>query len=387
MREQKGTIIDRSGKWYVSYWDKRNVNGTVERKRVTHYLGDKTGRGKNPSADIIEACRRFMDSLNANSRTVKPEHVLTIVDFVDTVYLPWVRKHKAASTINGYEKIWKAHLKEHFGNMLLRDYEPHNATAFLTKLADKGMGLNAVKHIRSLMSGIFKHAAALGYTNANPIHLAKVLITPRAPKETQHYTVLEMATALTVLQGQARVAIALASIGLRPSEIRGLKREDVDLNGGVLRVRRSAWRSTINEGGKGKNSVRDVTLGPTLIDILKEHMEAERSQRGFLLENSLGMPADLDALAKDVIRPTFQAAGLEWKGYYGGRRGAETEMNRYTHGNSQITSHHFGHTKAVADAHYIKPLPEETKIAALALDSTLRETIGRLSRKAVPSVN
>src|SRR3954469_20474553 len=79
--------------------------------------------------------------------------------------------------------------------------------------------------------------------------------------------------------------------------------------------------------------------------------------------------------------------GLEWKGYYGGRRGAETEMNRYTHGNSQITSHHFGHTKAVADAHYIKPIPEETKIAALALDSTIRETIGRLAVQGRLSVN
>ena len=60
----------------------------------------------------------------------------------------------------------------------------------------------------------------------------------------------------------ACVAIALASIGLRPSEIRALKREDIELNAGVLRVRRSAWRSSMNEGGKGKNSVRDVTLGP-----------------------------------------------------------------------------------------------------------------------------
>ena len=34
-REQHGTIILRSGKWYVSYWEQRNVNGTVERKRVT----------------------------------------------------------------------------------------------------------------------------------------------------------------------------------------------------------------------------------------------------------------------------------------------------------------------------------------------------------------
>jgi len=111
------------------------------------------------------------------------------------------------------------------------------------------------------------------------------------------------------------------------------------------------------------------------------------TQRGFLLENTLGMPLDLDALARDVIKPTFAASGLEWKGYYAGRRGSETEMNRYTNGNSQITSHHFGHTKAVADAHYIKPIPEETKVAALALDSTLRETIGRLAAQDGSSVN
>jgi hypothetical protein len=83
----------------------------------------------------------------------------------------------------------------------------------------------------------------------------------------------------------------------------------------------------------------------------------------------------------------FKAYGLEWKGYYGGRRGAETEMNRYTNGNSQTTSHHFGHTKAVADAYYIKPIPEETKIAAHALDNTLGETIGRLQQQAGSGVN
>jgi integrase len=387
MREQNGSIILRSGKWYVTFWEKRNVNGSVERRRATHYLGEKKTGGKRPPGDIQDACKRHMATVNANTQAVKPEHLLAVADFVDTVYLPWVRAYKRAATINGYEKIWKAHLKDHFGNVLLRDYQPSDATAFLTKLAEKGMGLNALKHSRSLMSGIFKHAAALGYTNTNPIHFAKVLVTPSAPKNTPHYTVLEMASALSVLQGPAKLAMALSFVGLRPSEIRGLRREDVDLGAGVLHVRRSVWRSSINEGGKGKNSVRDVTLGPTVSAILKEHMDTERSQRGFLLENSLGMPLDLDALARDVIRPIFAAVNLQWKGYYGGRRGAETEMNRFTNGNSQITSHHFGHTKAVADAHYIKPLPEETKIAALALDNTLRETIGRLDLQAETSIN
>jgi hypothetical protein len=46
-------------------------------------------------------------------------------------------------------------------------------------------------------------------------------------------------------------------------------------------------------------------------------------------------------------------------------------MNRHTRGNSQVTSHHFGHSKEVADAHYIKPIPEETYKAATALDTAL----------------
>jgi integrase len=387
-RKQRGSgsIIERSGKWYSSYWEHRGG----ERKKVTHYLGERgKWRAKKPPADIEEAHARHMMGVNANSLATEPNRGLTICDFADTVYFPWLRSNRRASTINGYEKLWGTHLKTHFGDMLMRDYQPHHATKFLGKLAEKKMGLNAVKHVRSLMSGVFTHAAALGFTNTNPIHLAKVLVTPKAPKETPHYTAAEMRLALKLLQGQtrARVAMALASIGLRPSEIRGLKREDIDFDACAIMVRRSAWRKSINEGGKGKNSVRNVTLGPNVSEIMREHMEAERSQRGFLLENSLGTPLDLDALAKDVIRPIFLAAGLEWKGYYGGRRGAETEMNRYTKGNSQITSHHFGHTKAVADAHYIKPLPDETRIAALALDSALSETNGRLEHKSVSIVN
>jgi integrase len=380
-REQSGSIILRSGKWYCSYWERRNVSGKVERKRVAHYLGEKTTRGKRAPADIVDACKQFMANINATNQTVKPEHVVSITEFVDSVYMPWVRANKRPATTKGYENIWKTHLQDHFGNLLLRDYQPSNATVFLTKLAEKGMGRNTLNHVRALMSGIFKHAAALGYINSNPIHLAKVLVTPTAPKETPHYTVLEMATALSVLQSEsrARTAMALAFIGLRPSEVRGLRWEDVNLETGVLQVRRSAWRASINEGGKGKNSRRDVTLGSTLIGILSEYQKTSRSQHGFVLENCLGVPTDLDALSRDVIRPIFKECKLTWKGYYGGRRGAETEMNRYTNGNSQITSHHFGHTKAVADAHYIKPLPEETRVAALALDSTLRETIGRLA--------
>jgi integrase len=389
MRKQNGTIVEFSGRWYVSYWDKISVNGSIERKRKTHLLGPKTTRGKYPPADIEEARERFIDSLNVSRQAIRPEHVVTITDFVDTVYLPWVREQKRPSTAFGYEKLWNSTLKDHFSQRLLRDYKPHDATVFLTSLAERGWGANAVNHARALMSAIFRHAAALGYVNSNPIQLAKVLIAPKPPAETPHYTLAEMATALTILkmEPKAQTAMALSFIGLRPSEIRGLRWEDIDLDASVLHVRRSCWNGKLSEGGKRKRSVRTVTLGPLVVAILEGYKKASTSQNGYVLETSAGTTIDLGLLAWRVIRPLFKDAGLEWKSYYGGRRGAETEMNRYTNGNSQITSHHFGHTKAVADAHYIKPLPDETRIAALAFDSALAESKRRVDTPISTEVN
>jgi hypothetical protein len=38
-RKQQGQIIRIGNRWYVRYWERRNIGGTVERKRVTHYTG------------------------------------------------------------------------------------------------------------------------------------------------------------------------------------------------------------------------------------------------------------------------------------------------------------------------------------------------------------
>lgn len=99
--------------------------------------------------------------------------------------------------------------------------------------------------------------------------------------------------------------------------------------------------------------------------------ESWPSSSGFVLGNGSGHPLEVGQVATRIVRPTLERLGLEWKGYHAGRRGAETEMNRYTNGNSQITMHHFGHTKKVADSHYVKPLPEETRRASLLLDGAL----------------
>ena len=76
--------------------------------------------------------------------------------------------------------------------------------------------------MRSLMSGIFSHAAALGQIEYNPMRDAKVLGKVKPPSSTPHYSLGELEDAISALADDpaAQTVIALSGfLGLRPSEI------------------------------------------------------------------------------------------------------------------------------------------------------------------------
>jgi hypothetical protein len=94
-RKQQGQIIRIGDRWYVRYWERRNIGGTVERKRVTHSIGEVTTRGKRPPADIKTEAERHMATVN--SGTVPADRIVTIGDFVERVYLV---DHRTQAALN-----------------------------------------------------------------------------------------------------------------------------------------------------------------------------------------------------------------------------------------------------------------------------------------------
>jgi integrase len=364
-----GTIAKRRGSWTFRYYTERDGN-RVQTEKTLCEISDEYRSKK----DVLPLAKAEIERLNApqsgGSRS-------SIVGFVESVYLPFVDEKKRPATSNGYRKTWELYLRDSIGKVRLTDFEPKHAAKVLDALVERGLGRHTVHHVRSLLSAIFKRAIREGLVKWNPIREVTVE-TPETP-ETPHYTIKEMQAALRALANypQAQLAMALAFIGLRPSEIMALRWEDLGWqeNDGeavrVLKVQRSYWRGTVAPC-KNKNSRRAVALGATVEGLLENYRRDYPSESGYVLENSLGDPLDLHALSRKVIRPVLAEHGLEWKKYYAGRRGAETEMNRHTQGNSQVTSHHFGHSKEVADAKYVKPIPQETRKAALALDAALK---------------
>ena len=361
LKLQAGSIQKKNGAWHWRYYSAG--------KQHSVKLADVSDQFRSKQDVIPLANERAARIPSDQPRTGN----VTVVEFAEQVYLPWVQAERRPATYAGYKRLWTGKLREYFGIHRLYDYQPFHATEFLTELARVGLGRSEVNHARALMSGIFAHAVARGHLRMNPIHDCKLLAAPKKPEKAQHYTVEEMRAILAGLRSEPRalVAMALAFVGLNRAEIRGVRWEDVDTVNGVIRVRRSVWgKDLVTEGGKSERRVRDVTIGPLLCGIL-EQFRAFPSISGYVLENSAGNPLELGQYSTRTIRPILKKLGLEWKGYHAGRRGAETAMARHVNGDPQLVADHFGHSMEIAMAHYIKGVPDETRLAALALDGFL----------------
>ncbi|MGH9642329.1 MAG: hypothetical protein ACRD3Q_07865 [Terriglobales bacterium] len=168
MRHSRGTIIERSGIFYVRYYTDDSANGS--RKATARLCAvDKEHwfmrrKGKLVVSDAVKQARdRAMLEVNASRGQLRKSD-LTVQEFWNEVYVPsWKDRKLRSSTINGYTKTWTTYLDDHLGGVKLSEYGTADATRFLTQIVKKrDLGRNTLAHVRALMSAIFAHAVSLG---------------------------------------------------------------------------------------------------------------------------------------------------------------------------------------------------------------------------------
>jgi integrase len=307
-RKQNGMIIRIGDNWYVRYWEKRNVGGNIERKRVTRQLGPVTTRGRKPPADIVKEAERHMATVNGGA--IPPERVITVGDFVEQVYLPWVDQHKRPSTSKGYRDVWQEHLKPLADRVWLRDTRTYHVQGWLDQVGTGKLSRNTLKHIKSVVSGIFTLAKQQDYFQGeNPARGTSVNPGAAEPQETHAYNLDEIKTILSMLPEPASTAFAVAAfMGLRRGEIQGLLWENY--RDGELFISRSIWngQSTEPKTRKGRAAV-------LVIRQLAERLEIHRlrcgnPQSGPIFANSVGKPLALANTEKRVIVPALNRCGV-----------------------------------------------------------------------------
>jgi integrase len=284
----------------------------------------------------------------------------TLAQFLDQVYWKHAEANLQPSTIRGYRQVWDM-VRKRFGNCGMSDLPTSEVTKFLTGLS-AGYGKSSVAHVKAFLSSVFKHAEALGVVTRNPIRPAQCLNKLPAAQEQPRYTEEEVILMLAALEEKHLRAAVVIGLGfyaaLRPSEIRGLRWED--LEAGQLNVRRRVWHNHVGPL-KTERSYNTVPICGAL-QYLLDKLKAVSAMDGYVVRGENGGPLNLDLLGQRVIKPILAVNGIAWKGYYGLRRGASSLVADRS--NPLVAARFLRNSPVVNMQHYTRVLPA-TLVAAI----------------------
>ena len=100
--------------------------------------------------------------------------------------------------------------------------------------------------------------------------------------------------------------------GLRRGELLGLKWQDVDLDSGVIHVRRQVGRidGKVQEAPlKTKNAYRNISIGADAISILREKKKQDGGRSEYVFPSPTGGPMSPDSVPK-MLHRVLERAGL-----------------------------------------------------------------------------
>lgn len=206
----------------------------------------------------------------------------------------WLREYAASnvqpSTYRRYADLLRLHAVPGVGSLRLTRLRPLDIQGLYSAALAKGLSPRTVAHLHRVVYEALKHAVRWELLERNPADAVK----PPRPERFRP-PVLEPGDVSRLLEaadacGCGSIARLAVFTGLRAGELLALRWEDVDLDRGVLAVRRS----------KSHAGVRSVALSPGAVRLLAEHRKAQLEARlaaggsyvdpGLVFATSVGTP-------------------------------------------------------------------------------------------------
>ena len=191
----------------------------------------------------------------------------------DTLFIfrieEWLERKKRrvrVDTFEAYQSYYDTHIKPYFEpkKLKLSEITPRTIQRYVDQKEREGLSPNSiVKHL-VILNGVFKEAIALQEATLNPCESATITRSD----ETFHGTAYELEDAkklLKAIEGDAIEPAVYLSLylGLRRSEVVGLRWKDVDFEKSIVRIRNTVVQcKTVSELEKTKTraSKRDLYL-------------------------------------------------------------------------------------------------------------------------------
>ena len=219
-----------------------------------------------------------------------------------------VGRDRAASTVYAYRNMARCHVVPALGQVPLAALTPVQLQSYLHQQLDEGLSPNTVRKHYVMLSIALRLAVRMDLLDRNPLER----VTPPKKLESRYtfYTPDQMQRLFAVVENtMMELPVKLAAyLGLRRSEISGLRWEHVDLEGGILlvrEVRTEVGGVVVLKEPKTRTSVRRLGIAGLrdLPGLLRRTRDSRpgAGPRDYVVLRPDGQPPKPDQLTHDLL--------------------------------------------------------------------------------------
>ena len=210
-----------------------------------------------------EKYRQF--KLNAEKREAEKKRMLFNLWVEKWLYTYKEPDVKPTTFISTYERPCKNYIIPYFKDVIIQDISQMDVKAFLNSLSDRSQSL--IDKVIICLRGIFETAIDNDILTKNPCR--NVTAKSKAQKEKKRTYDKESADKLCSSNHKYAILVhILLKMGLRCSELCGLRWQDIDLDNGTMYIRQaltSEGSQTFIGPPKSQNSVRKLIIPADLL--------------------------------------------------------------------------------------------------------------------------
>ena len=309
-----------------------NGEGSIRKRKDGRWEGRYTaGRdpvsGKAIYKNVLgktqaEVKEKLKSAIEKNSSLVTITKQYTVGQWLDTWLENYAKLQVRASSYKTYWGFIKNHIKPALGDMPLEKLTAMDLQRLYKHLLEsgrvectesrnkpKGLSVKTVRNINQMISSALNCAVEQRLIPANP---TKGCVLPKLERKEMKILPPEN---LGIFFEEARRSgvfelyyIDLAT-GLRRGELLGLKWSDIDLDKGIIHVRRQVLRQNgeVAEAPlKTKNSYRNIAIGADTIKVLKSMEQKDE----YVFPSPFGGPMSPDSVLH-MLQRVLKRAGLE----------------------------------------------------------------------------
>ncbi|MBK9263089.1 MAG: site-specific integrase [Polyangiaceae bacterium] len=261
-------------------------------------------------------------------QSIPPESVKTFAEVVDEFRQTFMVTDLKITTRKGYDAVFASELLPKFGALPITQVDGRAAEELDLELTKRTLALSTRNNIQIVLRSLLRFAASRQYIPAIPANMPTLKKIGQSVLEIP--TDEQVALLLDHARKSHRLSFTLMSdAGLRPNEVRALRRRDVQLRyengepvGGFITIRRGWSHGEIHTPKTGQ---REVPISPELARVLAPEMHGDRE--GHIATNYLGLPWGQFGLDQAFER-VIHRAGLEGWSIYSLRHYAITSWLR-----------------------------------------------------------